>query len=58
MRHIEAIDAILNGRAAGLATAGTTGTTAPVTTLDRDKIEEIKTHLAELRRALAQSGGR
>jgi hypothetical protein len=57
MKHIEAIEAILNGRATGSspsATAGTTGATA--TSLDREKIEQIKTHLAELRRALAQSG--
>jgi hypothetical protein len=51
MRHIEAIEAILNGS----ATAGTTGSTATTKTgssLDRAQIEQIRTHLAALRKAL------
>jgi hypothetical protein len=62
MRHIEAIEAILNGRAS--TTAGTSGSadanrpaSAP-STLDRAQIEQLRTHLNELRRALSQSGGR
>ena len=58
MRHIEAIEAILNGTSA----AGTSGSTAKggakpeaPTTLDRAQIEQIRTHLAELRRSLSQT---
>jgi hypothetical protein len=56
MRHIEAIEAILNGA----GTAGTAGSTASkpaaaATSLDREEIEKIRTHLAALRKALNQS---
>ena len=56
MRHIEAIEAILNGTSA----AGTTGSSAKSkpsapATLDRAQIEQIRTHLAELRRSLSQA---
>ena len=56
MRHIEAIEAILNGA----GTAGTAGSTASkpaaaATSLDREEIEKIRTHLAGLRKALNQS---
>jgi hypothetical protein len=57
MRHIEAIEAILSGGAKAGATpnapAGTSGT-AP--TLTQAQIEQIKSHLADLKRALNQSG--
>lgn len=61
MRHIEAIEAILNGRASDAKSdspAGTSGRATSATSLDRAQIEQIKQHLTELRRALAQSGGR
>ena len=57
MRHIEAIEAILNGSSAAGST-GTTGSTASkaktptATSLDRAQIDQIKTHLSELRKAL------
>ena len=60
MRHIEAIEAILNGSSA--ATAGTSGSAesrskgaAGASSLDRAQIEQIRTHLAQLRKALDQS---
>jgi hypothetical protein len=61
MRHIEAIEAILNGRASEAKAdtpAGTSGRATSPTSLDRAQIEQIKQHLTELRRALAQSDGR
>ena len=61
MRHIEAIEAILNGRASDAKSdtpAGTSGRATSATSLDRAQIELIKQHLTELRSALAQSGGR
>ena len=60
MRHIEAMEAILNGRtseAKAGSPAGTSGRATSPTSLDREQIDQIKQHLAELRRALAQSGG-
>jgi hypothetical protein len=56
MRHIEAIEAILNGG----GTAGTAGSTASKPTagsssLDRAQMEQIRTHLAALRKAINQS---
>jgi hypothetical protein len=65
LRHIEAIEAILNGRttASSDSPAGTAGgaggsrATGP-TSLDREQIEKLRTHVAELRRALSESGGR
>jgi hypothetical protein len=58
MRHIEAIEAILNGT----STAGTTGSAtakgakpAGPSSLDRAQIEQIRTHLAELKRSLSQA---
>jgi hypothetical protein len=61
IRHIEAIEAIVNGRASDAKSdspAGTSGRATSATSLDRAQIEQIKQHLTELRRALAQSGGR
>jgi hypothetical protein len=62
MSHIEAIEAILNGTSAPAgSTAGTTGTagkTAKPSTLDSAQIEQIRTHLQQLRRELSKSGGR
>ena len=56
MRHIEAIEAILNGASGATGTAGTAAKTkAAAGTLDRAQIEQIRTHLAELRKGLAQS---
>jgi hypothetical protein len=56
MTHIEAIEAILNGA----RTAGTSGSTASkpssgASSLDREQIEQIRTHLAALRKALNKS---
>ena len=56
MRHIEAIEAILNGA----GTAGTAGSTANRPTagasaMDREQMEQIRTHLAALRKAINQS---
>ena len=56
IRHIEAIEAILNGSTAS-ATTGTTGSTASkgkpaAGTLDRAQVEEIRTHLSALRKSL------
>ena len=55
MTHIEAIEAILNGA----APAGTSGTAAKTATkpgtLDRAQIEQIRTHLADLRKELNKS---
>ena len=56
MSHIEAIEAILNGA----RTAGTSGSTASkpssgASSLDREQIEQIRTHLAALRKALNKS---
>jgi hypothetical protein len=69
MRHIAAIEAILNGRSTG-ATAGTSGTSGSTgdnrassaaggpATLGRAQIEEIKKHLAELKKGLNESADR
>jgi hypothetical protein len=65
VRHIEAIEVILDAQAAAqAAAAGTVGATATASgstrttvapadvTLNRDQIEKLRTHLAELRRLL------
>ena len=56
MQHLEAIEAILNGSS---GTAGTTGSAASkpqgATSLNREQIEQIRTHLAALRKALNQT---
>ena len=58
VRHIEAIEAILSGRSAsssattGNTPAGTTGTTTGNVTLNQSQVEEIRMHLAELRKAV------
>jgi hypothetical protein len=69
MRHIEAIEAILNGNSAGASGAGTAGTTGSGTSgttgtsgagaasglmLERAQLEQLRMHLAELRRLLNQ----
>lgn len=63
LRHIEAIEAILNGTSAAAApgTAGTSGTTAAPTTtsgapltLSRTQIEQLRTHLNELKRVVGE----
>ena len=56
MNRIEAIEAIINGA----SPAGTSGDTASKTTtkpgtLDHAQIEQIRTHLAELRKELNKS---
>jgi hypothetical protein len=60
IRHIDAIEAILNGRsgssnptpgASANAPTGTTGTTTGNITLNQSQVEEIRMHLAELRKA-------
>ena len=67
LRHIEAIEAILNGNSAGASgTTGTTGMSASGATgttgaaassglmLERAQLEQLRMHLAELRRLLNQ----
>ena len=67
VRHIEAIEVILNAQAAAqAAVAGTVGTAATASgstrtsvapadvTLTRDQIEQLRTHLAELRRIIGK----
>ena len=66
MRHIEAIEAILSGQSAPgastpSATTGTAGSTAgrasagTTPTLNREQVDQIRTHLAELRKLLSQA---
>jgi hypothetical protein len=52
MRHIEAIEAILNGTGAAPATVGTSGTKSGTgsLTLDRAQVEQLKMHLSELKK--------
>ena len=57
LRHVQAIEAILNVQ--GSATAGTTGTTEPPTgttqagiTLSAAQVDQLRTHLSELKRLL------
>ena len=52
MTHIEAIESILNS---GSSTAGTSAKPAAAGTLDRAQIEQIRTHLAQLRKELDKS---
>ena len=67
VRHIEAIEVILNAQAAAqAAVAGKVGTSATASgstrtsvapadvTLTRDQIEQLRTHLAELRRIIGK----
>jgi hypothetical protein len=56
MGHIEAIEAILNGGGTA-GTAGSTGSkpTAGSSSLDHKQMEQIRTHLAALRKAINQS---
>jgi hypothetical protein len=62
LRHLEAIEAILNGtNAAAPGTAGTSGTTAAPTTtsgapltLSRSQLEQLRTHLNELKRVVGE----
>ena len=69
LRHIEAIEAILAGRGAAAgnpasatgsaqstpgATRGTAGTTDANVTLDRSQVEQIRMHLAELRKSVGR----
>jgi hypothetical protein len=53
MDHIEAIEAILNGRASATGTSGRAPSSS--STLDSKQIDEIKTHLSELRKVLNKS---
>lgn len=54
MSHIDAIEAILSGRSAATSTPGATATAgasaAASITLDRAQLEQIRMHLAELRK--------
>ena len=59
LQHVRAIEAILNVQAPG--TAGTTGTTEPPTgtthsgiTLSPTQVDQLRTHLSELKRLLEQ----
>jgi hypothetical protein len=57
LRHIEAIEAILNGTvAAGSGTAGTAGTsgTKLPTKLDRAQLEQLRVHISELKLLVAK----
>ena len=55
MTHIEAIEAILNG-ASPAGTSGTASKTAKPGTLEHAQIEEIRNHLAQLRKELEKGG--
>ena len=62
LRHIQAIEAILNGTSATGTTSGTTGTTAtrpsatgPLT-LTQAQLDQIRMHLSELRRLVGEAG--
>jgi hypothetical protein len=60
MKHIQAIEAILSANAGAsanpTATAGTTGTSAAAAglVLDKAQVEQLKSHIAELRRLIDQ----
>jgi hypothetical protein len=61
MRHIAAIEAILNGNSSSAGTgseptAGTASSTSGSGSLDRAQIEQLRTHLNELKRLLAEGG--
>lgn len=51
LRHIRAIEAILNAATAGMSGATTPPTAASVT-LSREQIDQLRTHLAELKRTM------
>ena len=65
MRHVAAIEAILNGQPGAASPSSTPSTSAPTgttgstaagpATLDRAQIEQIRTHLAELRKLLNEA---
>ena len=55
MRHVEAIEAILNGSATGTSGSAASKGQSGASTLNREQIEQIKEHLAALRKALNQS---
>ena len=55
MTHIEAIEAILNGASPAGTSGATAGKTTKPGTLERAQIEEIRKHLAELRKELNKS---
>jgi hypothetical protein len=55
MTHIEAIEAILNGGSATAGTSGNQSKPASAGTLERAQIEQIRTHLSQLRRELSKS---
>ena len=57
MTHIEAIEAILNG-ASPAGTSGTASKTAKPGTLEHAQIEEIRNHLAQLRKELEKAAAR
>jgi hypothetical protein len=55
LRHVEAIETILNSRTTAAGTAGTTGSTTAAgatVTLDKAQTEQIRMHLAELKKLL------
>ena len=55
MTHIEAIEAILNGASPAATSGAAAGKTTKPGTLERAQIEEIRNHLAELRKELNKS---
>ena len=55
MTHIEAIEAIING-ASPAGTSGTASKTTKPGTLEHAQIEEIRNHLAQLRKELEKGG--
>ena len=58
IRHLEAIETILNGAAPSAGSERPTATSgSSAGNLDRDQVAQIRSHLTELRRLLNQSGG-
>ena len=54
MRHVEAIENILNGSSnSGASTSGTSASSP--TSLDRTQIDRIKVHVAELRKLIGDA---
>jgi hypothetical protein len=56
MRHLQAIEAILSGSASAAGSSRPTeGAASTATSLNRTQIEELKTHVTELKRLLAEA---
>jgi hypothetical protein len=53
MQHIQAIETLLGGNASAPGTPGAAPSTSPVT-LDAAKVEQLRSHIAELKRIIGQ----